>query len=487
MKPVAKHLQAAMIAGVWLLFTNASFAQSTTRTRLNVAPSPSAIGQTVRLSAELDLVGSGVVTGNMEFRDGGTTLGSAALSTTGASMTALGAGGAHACALTAGSGVRCWGFNGHGQLGDGTQTARSTFVDVSGLTYGVAAIATGYFHNCALLFDRTVKCWGSNNHGGVGDGSTTDRLAPVGVPNLSNVVSLAAGNEHTCAVLATGEVWCWGYNDYGQLGDGTIANQTVPVQVQGITNAVAVAAGHHHTCALLSGGEVKCWGSNLFGEIGDGSNQGSRTPSAVVGLSSGVLMISAGESSTCALLMGGGVKCWGWNAYGQLGDGTTVDRFTPVDVVGLTSGGAVSIDAGYYGVCALTTEVVVTSSIKCWGDNSTGQLGDGTATQRNAPVRVLGLTQKPVAVAMGYSFTCTLSVDRRARCWGLNDIGQLGDGTTVSRLKSGGAVVGLSTTVRARAAFETNSLSRGFHNLEAAYAGDALNLSSTGRRGHSVR
>lgn len=483
---VSRHVQAALMAAASLFFVHAAFAQSATRTRLKASLSPSSVGQTVRLTAEVDMTGSGVITGNMEFRDGGSTLGVAPLSTTAASMSAVSVGALHACAINTGSGVRCWGYNDHGELGDGSTVYRNTFVDVAGLDWGAATVVAGDFHSCALLFDRTVRCWGWNGYGQLGDGSTTNRLTPVVVPGLTGVVAIAAGRYHTCAVLATGQARCWGSNDYGEVGDGTTTIRLTPVDVQGVTDAVAVVVGNYHTCVLSWGGGAQCWGVNNFGQLGDGSNAQRLAPTAVVGLSSGVLALSAGYYFTCALLTGGGVKCWGDNSIGQLGDGTLVNRNAPVDVSGLT-GGMAAIAAGRTAACALASSGAITSSIKCWGNNDYGKLGDRTTTLRTAPVRARGLTQQPVAIAMGDTSTCTLNADRRARCWGLNNVGQLGDGTFTSRLTSALSVKGLWTVVRATAAFETNALARGVHPLEAVHAGDAQNLGSTGKRFHSVR
>jgi alpha-tubulin suppressor-like RCC1 family protein/pimeloyl-ACP methyl ester carboxylesterase len=301
---------------------------------------------------------------------------------------AIAAGWFHTCALTSG-GVKCWGWNSYGELGDGTTSQRTTPVDVSGLTSGVSAIAAGGSHTCALTTSGGVKCWGWNGYGQLGDDTTTDRTMPVDVAGLTSGVSaIVTGDGHTCALTTSSGVKCWGRNDHGQLGDSTTSQRLAPIDVTGLTSGVsAIAAGTWHNCAVTMSGGVKCWGDNWSGQLGDGTDEDRTTPVDVTGLTSGASAIDAGSWHTCALTTSGGVKCWGWNSYGQLGDGTVTWHAAPVDVSELTSGVS-AITAGYSHTCALTTS----GGVKCWGDNHEGQLGDSTTTQRNTPVDVVGLS-----------------------------------------------------------------------------------------------
>jgi len=273
---------------------------------------------------------------------------------------AVSAGGLHTCALTRAGGVKCWGWNAFGQLGDGTTTDSTTPVDVSALSDRVTAVSAGSYHTCALTRAGGVKCWGRNDVGQLG--ATTSETCfigsdctttPVDVSGLaSRVADISAGGLHTCALTRAGGVKCWGFNVQGELGDGQICSTyfcSAPIDVSGLSSGVAaISAGGGHTCALAKAGGVKCWGWNVEGELGDGSATGpdicntydfcSTTPVDVSGLTSRVATVSAGNRHTCALTRAGGVKCWGANSEGELGDGQVCGTIctTPVDVSGLS-------------------------------------------------------------------------------------------------------------------------------------------------------
>jgi alpha-tubulin suppressor-like RCC1 family protein len=346
-------------------------------------------------------------------------------------ITAITAGYKHTCALTVGGGVKCWGGNSKGQLGDGTNTGRLTPVNVSGLASGVSAIAVDGQHTCALTTAGGVKCWGDNTFGQLGDNTIINRTTPVDVSGLASGVSaITAGWVHTCALTTDGGVKCWGNNSSGQLGDNTTTERHTPVDVSGLASGVsAITAGGGYTCALTAGGGVKCWGSNFHGQLGDGTTADRHTPVDVSELASGVSAITAGNSHTCARTAEGGVKCWGWNSKGQLGDGSAgTDRLKPVDVNGLASGVS-AIAAGEKHTCARTT----VGGVKCWGDNTYGQLGDDTTTNNSIPVNVSGLASGISAITDGSWHTCALTSGGGLKCWGYNFTGQLGDNTTTDR------------------------------------------------------
>ncbi|MCC6707925.1 MAG: RCC1 repeat-containing protein [Gammaproteobacteria bacterium] len=383
---------------------------------------------------------------------------------------AIAAGRFHTCALLANGSARCWGDNSAGQLGDGSRTNQLSPVTlVTGLDSAVALVA-GDFHNCALLADGRARCWGWNDNGRLGDGTTVDRSTPAAVSGIGNAVAIAAGTAHNCVLLADGRARCWGYNATGQLGEGPLgADRLTSVSVDGLTNAVGITAGFGHTCALLANGTGRCWGDNFSGQLGTASTNAASifiTPVAVSGLANAT-SISAGRNHTCAVLADGSARCWGFNLNRQLGDGTsaTTQRF-PVTVREL--GDAVVIAAGAAHSCALiangatrcwgngTAERVAllpggsgfaaravaagrfhscalraNGQVSCWGLNSAGQLGNGTNVNQLVPVTVLN---NAVAVAAGNSHTCALLANGTARCWGENSVGQVGDGSAIKRL-----------------------------------------------------
>ncbi|MDP1860685.1 MAG: hypothetical protein Q8K82_18560, partial [Gemmatimonadaceae bacterium] len=322
--------------------------------------------------------------------------------------------------LTSVGGVKCWGSNQSGELGNATTpgTAVRGVVDVPGLASGVTAITAGASHACALNSDGGVKCWGNNEYGQLGDGSTASSSVPVNVVGLaSGVRAIAAGWSDTCALTTDGGVTCWGNNPFGGLGNGTSTDSSVPVDVVGLDSGVtAISAGTLHTCALTGGGGVSCWG---YGQSDDSTIFSSAVPVQVPGLASGITVIAAALDRTCAL-SSGGVTCWGPNDAPPPGE-TLPDRFAAVDLSRL-SGEVIAIAPGESHACVLTNR----GGVACWGDNSYGQLGQFRAPSEAIPVDVPGLTSGVTAITVGGMHTCALSAGGGDRCWGFNDQGQLG-------------------------------------------------------------
>jgi alpha-tubulin suppressor-like RCC1 family protein len=391
----------------------------------------------LHLSKTGKLAGVPTVAGVFRFRVRATN---AAGSTTTASRTIavvrawkrVSTGDFHTCAATTAGAAMCWGFNGAGQLGNGTSTRQTKPVQVSGLKTGVAAISAGGNHTCALTTAGAVKCWGFNLYGQLGNGTKTSSSTPVPVTGLSSgVVAISAGGNDSCALTQAGAMRCWGRGTEGQLGDGMMTSSSVPVPVTGLASGVtAIALGFDHTCAVVAGA-AKCWGFNLSGEVGDGSNENKPAPVPVSGLSAGILRIDAGHAHTCAVVSGGAARCWGYGDHGALGNGSTSNSNTPVAVSTLTSG-TTAIDAGLYQSCA-----VVNGAAKCWGGKSGApSLGDGSVGGSTTPVAVSGLTANVLAMSAGghdAPHTCAVTSLGALECWGDNTFGQLGDGTTTRR------------------------------------------------------
>ncbi|MBM4574919.1 S8 family serine peptidase [Rhodococcus hoagii] len=329
----------------------------------------------------------------------------------------------HSCGLLTNGGVRCWGRDAGGNLGNGAVggPSHATPVDVVNIR-DATSVATGASFSCATLATGNVQCWGSNMSGELG--SETPWMGygtPMDVTGITDAISVSAGIRHACAVLATGNVRCWGNNGEGQLGDGTVENRAIPRDVVGITDAIAVTAGSNHTCALLSTGGVRCWGSNTHGQVGDGTTVDFRTtPVAVIGVTNAT-SIDAGEGHTCAVLATGGARCWGIGV--ALGDGSGIDdtRSTPVDVNGLSNAHAIA-SGGFY-TCATLTD----GRVQCWGANLHGGIGDGSDAVHATPVDVIGITGA-TSITAGLAHSCATLSDGSARCWGLNEWGQLGNG-----------------------------------------------------------
>ncbi len=297
------------------------------------------------------------------------------------------------------------------------------------------AVTAGFAHTCALTAGGSVKCWGANEHGQLGDGTTDDRAVPVDVPLPAPAEAIAAGYVHTCAV-AGGEAFCWGDNTTGSLGDGTTTRRTSPARVSGVTGATALTAGggensgtlatyYGHSCALAAG-SIACWGSNESGQLGDGTVQQALTPVPVAlgSLAGQATEISAGDRHTCAIVAGG-AWCWGAAGSWQLGNGGTTNQSRPVLAQGLQSGVA-ALAAGAAHTCAVVSAPA--PALSCWGSNSAGQAAGGdnslAAVQRPTTVVLPGVA--PAGAAAGNAHTCVLDGPSGAvTCFGANDASQL--------------------------------------------------------------
>jgi alpha-tubulin suppressor-like RCC1 family protein len=376
------------------------------------------------------------------------------------------------CGVTTAGAAYCWGYNVEGQFDDGWGDLWSNkpIAVPGGLTF--STVSDGAYHRCGVTTAGAAYCWGYNGHGQLGNGSMTTSSTPVAVGGGLRFVSVSVSGEHSCGVTTAGVAYCWGSNLHGELGDGSSKSSSTPVLVAGGLTFANVSAGSDgsdgygpdYSCAMTTAGEAYCWGSNVHGELGDGSTIDSSTPVAVAG---GLTFasVSAGAGRTCGVTTGGAAYCWGNNSTAVLGNGSTIDSSTPVAVAGGLTFASVSAE-GSHSSCGVTTSgaaycwgsipssspirvadeitfealssggghscgVTAAGVAYCWGQNGSGQLGNGSTTNSSTPVAVAG-SLIFANVSAGDSHSCGVTTAGTAYCWGLNGGGQLGNGTTLS-------------------------------------------------------
>jgi alpha-tubulin suppressor-like RCC1 family protein len=340
----------------------------------------------------------------------------------------------HALVADASGRVLAWGANASGQLGNGTTGASSTPVQAWGVSNAVptaGGVAAGDAHSLAVVSDGVVLAWGANASGQLGNNSTTASAAPVVVPNLRGVVAVAAGANFSMALKSDGTVWSWGQNTNGQLGDGSTTNRLVPTQVSALTSVVSIGAGSTSAYAVRSDGTARSWGQNTNGQLGDGSTTQRTTPVTVSGLTGVSLRpgaVDGGSNHAVAVRADGTVAAWGSNNNGQLGanPATVTSSSTPLTVSGLTA--VASVAAGVQHTLAVRAD----GTARSWGQNSTGQLGNGSTTNSWPPVTPSGSLTGLGTTAGGSGFSVSTQANGRLWSWGANGSGQLGNGTTTT-------------------------------------------------------
>lgn len=337
----------------------------------------------------------------------------------------------HACARMTDGTVRCWGDNGAGQIGDGIpfDGSRADVLRpqaVPGIK-DVISIASGLSHTCVVHQPGNLSCWGINTFGQLGNGTTTRSSKPVEVLTLKDATTVIGGTSFTCAIRKDKSVACWGANYAGQLGDGTKTERPTAAPVKDLANVVSMTAATSHACAVLESGEVMCWGGNTDGQLGTGNTTESLTPTKLTALSN-IQQVAAAASFSCALEKTGRVYCWGANDHGELGNGTTSSAPNPSPSVVPSVSDATFIWTGFEHACA----VKKTGDIVCWGSAGNGQLGKGSvSSDASIPVPTAVVGAPPaLAVWTGGTRSCAIVRDGRAFCWGNNSTGQLGNGTT---------------------------------------------------------
>ncbi|MCB9657713.1 MAG: hypothetical protein H6726_08715 [Sandaracinaceae bacterium] len=319
---------------------------------------------------------------------------------------ALGGGGGRPCAVLSTGDVTCW--------GDGTPTPEAQ--DAGAVA---VAVASGGRHRCIVTEDEGVRCWGSNENGQLGRGTTTGSGEPAGDVTLPAVRALDAAADTTCAVTTAGEVLCWGNNSARLLATDSVAISNTPVSIPTLDDAVQVALSGSHACARRADGRIRCWGTGTYGELGDGTAADALEPVDVATIDD-ALVVGVGETFSCALRASGQVWCWGRGDLGQLGAGLTrTQAATPTRVLGLTD--IVQLAVSGAGACALDR----TGEVHCWGENRSGQLGDGGAGG-NAFSAVVVPGLPATAITAHANTRCALDVDAAVRCWGESGAGNAG-------------------------------------------------------------
>jgi alpha-tubulin suppressor-like RCC1 family protein len=356
-------------------------------------------------------------------------------------------GGLHTCAVTGSNALYCWGYNGDGNLGDGTNVDHLVPHLVAD-TNSYTQIATGLSHSCGLEADSTVSCWGRNRDGQLGDGTTANQSTPTSVSGGVKFKAISVGTAHSCGLDASGNAYCWGSNAFGQLGTGsTGGNETSPVAVSGSHVFSVIRAGYDNTCAIDTNGAAYCWGLDDVGQIGDGSGgvTGTETVNAPTAVAGGLSFsqVDVGWGHACGLTTGNKAYCWGWNKFGQLGAPVLPDSCiggqacskVPLAEAGDHSFNAIAV--GETHTCALDSN----GAAYCWGNNDNGALGLGGAgpEQTTAAMSVVASTSSPFmtqykSIQSGGAYTCAVGFDNLAYCWGSNISGKLGVGDESVRL-----------------------------------------------------
>ena len=291
------------------------------------------------------------------------------------------AGGSHTAAVTKDGDLYMWGYNNYGQLGVYTNVDKNTPVLVNNSTTALPAksvkyVALGGSHSAAITKDGSLYIWGWNNYGQLGDGTTTGRYTPIKI--MDNVASVSLGNSHSAAITKDGSLYMWGYNGNGRLGDGTTTDRYTPVKI--MDNVASANLGDDHSAAITKDGSLYMWGKNDCGQLGDGTTDNKTNKTRPHRVASNVQSVELGDVHTTVISKDGGLYTWGYNYYGQLGNGTTTKSSNPIKIMN----DVVSCAGGYYHTIALKKD----GTVYTWGRNNCGQLGNGTTTDRTSPVAI---------------------------------------------------------------------------------------------------
>jgi len=335
------------------------------------------------------------------------------------------AGETHTCGISTAKNLYCWGSNNAGQSGDGTTEPRLGMhrVGAAGVWSRVSA---GLHHTCGITTAKNLYCWGSNASGQVGNGTNNSpRLSLYRVGGTGVWSSVSAGESYTCGITTAENLYCWGFNSTGQTGDGTVTTPRLSLFRVGAAGVwSSVTTGGRHTCGITTAKNLYCWGSNNSGQVGDGTIDTPRLSLYRVGGTGVWSSVTAEGRHTCGITTGKNLYCWGFNSSGQVGDGTIATPRLSLYRVG-GAGVWSSVTTGDSHTCGITTG----KNLYCWGSNNTGQTGDGTITTPRLSLHRVGAAGVWSSVGAGAAHTCGITAAENLYCWGLNSDAQVGDGT----------------------------------------------------------
>lgn len=315
------------------------------------------------------------------------------------------------CGISTSQDLYCWGYNTTGEVGDGTTVNKSSPVQIDSGTKYVKV--SGDSTKCAITTTGVLKCWGSNSYGQVGDGTTVNKKTPVIVDSGTNYKEVKSYGSTSCGITSTNALKCWGLNTTGQVGDGTTVNKTVPTLINSGTSYSSIEISGILNCGITDTGVLKCWGNNLYGAVGDGTATNKTTPT-VVDSGTAYSFVKTNYSITCGITAANDLKCWGRNTYGGVGDGSLTNRLSPTLIDSGVKYSKVST-SGMNGACAIT----IAGDLKCWGRNNLGNVGDGSIITRTSPVIIdNGIKYSDVAVTISAPGTCGLTQAGKIKCWG---------------------------------------------------------------------